>query len=342
MLEPLETSSDEDDLQLGATCLVMLVDDQPMVAEALRRILAPEIGIDFHYCREPGQAVKIAEQIKPTIILLDLVMPDIDGLSVLSALRANLRTKNFPVVMLSSTEDPKQKAAAFTAGGNDYLIKWPDRIELLARIRYHSQCYIALKQRDDAFRALRVSQRKLAETNLQLQRLASHDGLTNIPNRRHFDECLNEEWYRATREQSWLAVAMLDIDHFKQFNDLYGHLAGDACIQAVVKAVSSCLKRPTDMVARYGGEEFVLILPGTQGEGALGLCESIRQAVEALQITHEKSSVGAYVTLSIGVAVLIPERDSPASALLAAADAALYTAKSEGRNRAVLASAATA
>lgn len=342
MLDPLETSSDEDDLSIGATCLVMLVDDQPMVAEALRRILASEIGIDFHYCRESGDAVRIAEQIKPTIILLDLVMPEIDGLAVLSALRANARTKDFPVVMLSSTEDPKQKAAAFTAGGNDYLIKWPDRIELLARIRYHSQCYITLKQRDDAFRALRVSQRELAETNLKLQRLASHDGLTNIPNRRHFDECLNEEWYRATREESWLAVAMLDIDHFKQFNDLYGHPAGDACIQSVVKAVASCLKRPADIVARYGGEEFVLILPGTQGDGALGLCEKVRQAVEALQIVHEKSSVGACVTLSIGVAVVTPQRDSPASALLAAADTALYTAKHQGRNQVVLASASSA
>lgn len=317
------------------SCLVMLVDDQPMVAEALRRILVTEADMDFHYCQDPCKAAKTAEHVKPTIILLDLVMPEIDGMAILRYLRANPPTKNIPVVMLSSREDAQMKADAFTSGGNDYLIKWPDRIELLARIRYHSQCFINLQQRDEAFRALRVSQRKLAETNLELQRIASLDGLTGIPNRRFFDEILEKEWLRAAREQDWISVVMMDIDHFKQYNDLYGHPGGDACLRSVALTLGATLKRPTDLAARYGGEEFVLVLPNTNAEGALLIAEKIRQDVAALTIIH--AGVAAQVTISLGVATTIPEHGSLPASLLAEADAALYSAKHNGRNRVVLA-----
>ena len=313
--------------------LVMLVDDQPMVGEALRRMLAPEADIDFHYCEEPAQALKLAGEIRPSLILLDLVMPEIDGLTLLRYMRANPLTKAVPVVVLSTKEDPVLKGEAFANGANDYLIKWPDRIELLARIRYHSQWYRNLEQRDEAFRSLRLSQRRLAESNLQLQRLASVDGLTGIVNRRYFDERLEEEWLRAARAKDWLTLVMVDIDHFKAFNDHYGHLAGDDCLKAVAKALIEVLRRPADLVARFGGEEFVIVLPGTSPEGAELVAEKVRRCVEGLNIPHAFSSAGDRVTASVGVATVVPTNRLEPTSLLAEADAALYQAKGAGRNR---------
>jgi signal transduction histidine kinase len=154
-------------------CSVLLIDDQPMVAEALRRVIESENDILFHYCQQPLDAVAEAERLGPDLILLDLVMPDVDGATLLRYLRANPKTVNVPVVMLSTKEDPILKAEAFAEGANDYLIKWPDSVELLARIRYHSWSYIHMLERDEAFRALRESQKKLADTNLELRRLAA-------------------------------------------------------------------------------------------------------------------------------------------------------------------------
>jgi two-component system, chemotaxis family, response regulator WspR len=328
----INTSSKQEPA-LDQPCLVMLVDDQMMVAEALRRILEPETDMNFHYCNDPGQAVKTAEQIKPSLILLDMVMPEIDGLTVLRFLRSNPLTQDIPVVVLSSKEESIEKAAAFAGGANDYQIKWPDRIELLARIRYHSRWFITLQQRNEAFRALRVSQRKLTEINLQLQQIASLDGLTGIPNRRCFDERLEEEWKRAIREQAWLTLVMLDIDHFKQYNDLYGHLAGDECLKSVASAIAGNMLRPADTAARYGGEEFILVLPGTNLEGGEFVAEKVRSAIEELCIPHEASATGKFITISLGLATTVPGRGSDALELLAETDAALYAAKEAGRNR---------
>lgn len=320
------------ELTHSPTCLVMLVDDQPMVAEALRRTLLPEADMDLHYCSDPRQALKMAGEIKPSVILLDLVMPDIDGLAILRAMRGNVVTEIVPVVVLSSREDVAMKAEAFAQGANDYLIKWPDRVELLARLRYHSQWYSHMQQRDEAFRALRVSQRRLAESNLQLQRQVAVDGLTGIPNRRFFDERLEEEWRRSAREQGWLSLIMLDVDHFKLYNDCYGHLAGDECLRAIALITASSLLRPTDLAARFGGEEFVVILPGTDLDGARIVAENMRKAVEALAIPHARSPTRAVVTISLGVASTVPAGGDQAQRLLADADEALYAAKEAGRN----------
>ncbi len=333
-MEEITTSPNGD---FSKTCMVMLVDDQPMVAEALRRILMQEEDMDLHYCQDPEQALRMAEQIKPSVILLDLVMPDIDGLMVLRYMRSNPLTRDVPMIVLSSQEDPELKAEAFAVGANDYLIKWPDRVELLARLRYHSQWYVTMQQRDEAFRALRVSQRKLAESNLRLQRLVSVDGLTGIPNRRFFDERLEEEWQRGSREQGWLTLVMIDVDHFKAYNDLHGHLAGDESLKEVAGALSAVLLRPSDVVARYGGEEFVLILPGTDPDGAIAIAEKMLKAIDTLGIPHETSPTSRYLTISLGVATTVPSQNVKSSILLAEADSALYEAKEAGRNRYVLA-----
>ncbi|MDD3354421.1 diguanylate cyclase, partial [Zoogloea sp.] len=164
--------------------------------------------------------------------------------------------------------------------------------------------------------------------------LSSLDGLTAIPNRRQFDETLRLEWRRAGRQGKPLAVLFCDVDYFKQFNDGYGHQVGDECLKAVARVLSGVLRRPADVVARYGGEEFAVILPDTDITGALQVAEGMRAEVEGLRITHRFSPAAPVVTISIGVATVVPERGSPLSPnLLRSADEALYQAKQSGRNR---------
>ena len=148
--------------------MVMLVDDQAIVGESVRRLLAREPLIDFHYCADPGHAIDLAEKIRPTVILQDLIMPGVDGLTLVRQYRANPATKDLPIIVLSSKEDATVKSEAFTAGANDYLVKLPDKIELVARIRLHSNAYANQLQRDEAYRALRESQRQLLLSNAEL------------------------------------------------------------------------------------------------------------------------------------------------------------------------------
>ncbi|MGH7973560.1 MAG: response regulator, partial [Limisphaerales bacterium] len=148
--------------------MVLLVDDQAMVCEAVRRALTNQVDIDFHYCADAREALAVANQIKPTVILQDLVMPGIDGLTLLSQYRGSPGTKDIPIIVLSTNENPQVKGQAFALGANDYLVKLPDRIELIARIRYHSKAFLNVLQRDAAYRALRESQQQLIESNAQL------------------------------------------------------------------------------------------------------------------------------------------------------------------------------
>jgi diguanylate cyclase (GGDEF)-like protein len=175
--------------------------------------------------------------------------------------------------------------------------------------------------------------RALAEANLRLERLSSLDGLTGVANRRRFDEVLELEWRRASRSGAPVSLVMLDLDYFKDFNDAHGHLAGDERLRLVADALSSTVGRAGDLVARYGGEEFVVLLPGTTGRDAAALAERLRAAVEALKLPHDASPTSEVATLSAGVATAFPEERASPEALLAAADAALYRAKREGRNR---------
>jgi diguanylate cyclase (GGDEF)-like protein len=177
----------------------------------------------------------------------------------------------------------------------------------------------------------------LEDANARLQALSRVDSLTQVANRRHFGERLDEEWARASREGHDFGIIIFDIDHFKSFNDEYGHLAGDDCLAQVAHAAKAALKRPGDFIARYGGEEFAVILPHVNAEGARVISEEIRRAVENMQIEHEGQQLS--VTISAGVAVSLPEPSSQPTPLLAKADQALYLAKKAGRNRVVVASA---
>ncbi|MCK1785840.1 MULTISPECIES: response regulator [Pseudomonas] len=313
--------------------MVLLVDDQAMIGEAVRRGLAHEENIDFHFCADPHQAIAQAIRIKPTVILQDLVMPGLDGLTLVREYRNHPATQNIPIIVLSTKEDPLIKSAAFSAGANDYLVKLPDNIELVARIRYHSRSYMTLLQRDAAYRALRVSQQQLLDTNLVLQRLMNSDGLTGLSNRRHFDEYLELEWRRAMRDQAQLSLLMIDVDFFKTYNDSFGHVEGDEALRKVAAAIREASSRPSDLPARYGGEEFALVLPNTSPGGARLVAEKLRMAVEALKIPHIAPAEGASLTISIGLSTMTPVQGTDCRQLIMAADKGLYTAKNNGRNQ---------
>lgn len=313
--------------------MVLLVDDQVMVCEAVRRALAHQPDLDFHYCTDPQEAVEVALRLKPTVILQDLVMPGVDGLELVRTYRQHPALHSVPVIVLSAKDDPATKSDAFQNGANDYLVKLPDKVELMARIRYHTRAYLDHLQRDEAYRALRESQRELMRANLELERLTRIDGLTGLGNRRYFDEYLAAEWKRGLRTGAPLSVLMIDVDHFKRYNDAYGHLAGDDVLKQVAGVIQNGAERSTDLAARFGGEEFVVILTDVSPEGAAHVAERLVQGVRDLNIAHGSGRV----TISVGAATAFPRAEAEPGALLNAADLALFAAKNAGRDRAVAA-----
>lgn len=322
--------------------IVLLVDDQPIIGEAVRRALSTQPDVIFHYCDDPATALSVAGRIKPTVILQDLVMPGVDGLTLVRRFRGDPLTADIPIIVLSTKEDPTVKSEAFAAGANDYLVKLPDTIELIARLRHHSTTYLYRQQRDEAYRALRESQRQLVEINLELQRLTNVDGLTGLSNRRSLNEYLELQWKLAVREQSPFSILMIDVDNFKRYNDTYGHLAGDDVLKKIAAAIQATFRRPTDIAARFGGEEFIVLLSATEAKATHTLGDALCKRVANLRIAHSESPPLKRVTVSIGGASTLPQHGDSGLALIEMADKALYEAKRLGRNRIVMANPFTA
>lgn len=186
------------------------------------------------------------------------------------------------------------------------------------------------KRAEDAAKAAEIA---LCKANLELERLATLDGLTQVANRRRFDEYLSQEWRRVAREQQYLSLILCDVDYFKSYNDHYGHQAGDACLKRVAAAMRNTLKRPADLVARYGGEEFAIILPSTAMQGAIAVAQAIQKAIKLLRLPHIQSQISDFITVSFGVSSIIPTHNLRAETLITTADEALYEAKKQGRDR---------
>lgn len=315
---------------------VLLVDDQASIGEAIRRMVSTEPDIEFHYCQNPVHAIKIAKQIAPTVILQDLVMPEIDGLKLVQYFRANPATRDVPLIVLSVREDAAIKAEAFALGANDYMEKFPDRMEVIARIRYHSKAYITLLQKNEAYEKLSLSMKKEQQLRETLESESIHDPLTGLYNRRCIEHELEREMADAAQHDSHVGLIMLDIDHFRTLNGTYGHKAGDQILQQVGQYLKQQVQDDNVLSCRYGDGEFLLICPGHTCSELLQQAESLRQGVkEHVTVASHQDTVT--ITVSSGVACF-PEHGSTIHDLLQAADLAVYQAKSGGRDRVELAS----
>jgi diguanylate cyclase (GGDEF)-like protein len=294
---------------------ILVVDDSPMNLTLLDAVLNPDYEVRVATGWEQARGI-VESGAPPDLILLDVVMPDVDGFEVCRRLKASPRTRRCPVIFVTSLDEEANEELGFNLGAVDYIAK-PFSIPVVrARVRTH----IALKQQADL-----------------LEQLSHIDALTQIANRRRFDEMLDQEWRRAARDRKPLSLLMIDIDHFKEFNDHYGHGAGDECLRRVAACLSRSVARSGDLVARYGGEEFVALLPDTGGEAARGIAERMRCGVRALEVAHARSTAAAVLTISVGCATEDPPGEGAPQRLLEAADKRLYRSKTEGRDRVTLA-----
>ncbi|MBE9042481.1 diguanylate cyclase [Oscillatoriales cyanobacterium LEGE 11467] len=450
---------------------ILVIDDNP----DNRRIISMMLWnrgyrVQQAFCGE--SALERVEEIQPDLILLDIMMPRMDGYEVCRSLKAKKQTRDIPIIFLSALDDAADKVKAFEAGGADYISRpfqipevlarienqltierqrkafeqqnrqlqleiwerqqaeeaWQesqrfihsiaeastsilyvydlleyryiytnreltnvlgytfidigqqsrfpqsaihpkdveavtahfqsfdrlapgDKLEIEYRIQHKNGQWRWLLSRDTVFTqtpegktqqivgtATDITDRKQAEAalhaaNRELEKLASLDGLTQVANRRCFDEFLDRELRRMTRERSSLSLILCDVDYFKKYNDRYGHQAGDRCLQQVAGALRHAVRRPADLVARYGGEEFAVILPNTDANGAIRVAELIQQEIHQLQLVHEGSETSPLVTLSMGISDAMPSTENLPEDAIAAADKALYEAKARGRNQ---------
>jgi diguanylate cyclase (GGDEF)-like protein len=259
-------------------------------------------------------------------VLMDLAMPETDGIEACRRIRQNQWYHDLPILIVTGHSEAKYLEIAFAAGATDFIAKPVNTVELLARLRSAISLKHELEHR-------RLREQELLKANEQLERLSFFDGLTEVANRRYFDVILEREWNRAIRQVSPLALVLADIDRFKQLNDVYGHLCGDECLRQVARALETTVQRPADLVARYGGEEFAVLLPDTGLPGAFRLAERLRAAVQRLEIAADDSRHAATrITISLGVACTIPRLEQASAVLIEAADTGLYQAKRDGRN----------
>jgi len=293
------------------TARLLIVDDDLSTIRLINEALN---GLGEVYFATDGEAAfRLAREKKPDIVLLDFQMPGMDGFDVCAALKADPATADAAVFFITADTDMETETGAFGLGAADLIHKPISSPVIRARVSYH----LVMKAQEN-----------------ELKRLAATDPLTGLSNRRTFDDLLDREWRRARRSRAPLSMIMVDLDHFKAYNDYYGHPAGDECLKELAGLLRGNVRRPEDFLARFGGEEFMVLLPGTGLGGASHVAARLCNAVRAAKMKHQKSPSG-FVTASFGVAAVVPDRVTAATTLVVAADEALYEAKRAGRNRVV-------
>ncbi|MFZ5642661.1 MAG: diguanylate cyclase domain-containing protein [Bacillota bacterium] len=318
---------------------ILVVDDSKVTCKIIKNILNTKGHKDVITAESAMEAFNQlymddvhGKTLDVDLIILDIVMPFVNGIDACRLIKSDVRYREVPIIMLTGVSDKEILQSAFFAGAIDYIVKPPDAIELLAR----TNSALKLKRETDMRIAREIelleTTKRLEEANRILYGLSSIDGLTGISNRRYFDTEIKNEWDRAARYGRHLSIILFDIDYFKDYNDIYGHLAGDDCLKQIANALQTVIKRSGDIFARYGGEEFVVVLAETDLNGAMVVAERLRENVESLKITHAGSKVSENVTISVGVAAAIPDNNTMPESLIGAADKALYKAKRQGRN----------
>lgn len=304
---------------------ILVVDDDPLAIKLMRRMLPDYPG--FRFATSATDALRVVHAAPPDLILLDGEMPDQNGFELCAILKADPRTSHIPIIFVTAHDDAAFETRALALGAADFLTKPLSRARLRLRVKLHLQ----LKHQLDTLRSL-----------------ATTDAATGVANRRRIDEVLAAEWARAERASQPLSLLLVDVDHFKAYNDTYGHPAGDRCLRQLAGLIAEGARRPQDLAGRFGGEEFAVVLPHTDAAGAQRVAEAIRGRVEAAAIPHAGSATAGHVTVSIGGAIAEPSAPSgdrtqraPARdalhGLVEPADRALYAAKRRGRNRIELA-----
>jgi diguanylate cyclase (GGDEF)-like protein len=289
---------------------ILVVDDAMENIRILHAALQEEHEVLF--AMDGARALEIARSQQPDLILLDAVMPGMDGHAVCKALQTSPETRDIPVVFVTALTAPEDETRALDAGAADFISKPVNAAVVRARVRTQ----LMVKRQRDALRALILT-----------------DALTGVANRRAFDERLDAEWRRCGRAGLPVALILVDIDHFKMYNDHYGHPAGDATLARFADAMRRTAARSQDLVARYGGEEFVILLPQLDGDGATGVAHRLMDELARMAIPHAASPTAPRLTASMGIACMVPGPDSAAAELVQMADALLYQAKADGRNR---------
>jgi diguanylate cyclase (GGDEF)-like protein len=295
---------------------ILVVDDAMENIQILHAALQDEHEVLF--AMDGPRALEIARTQQPDLILLDAVMPGMDGYAVCRELFASNDTSDIPVIFVTALKSPEDETRALGAGAADFISKPVNAAVVRARVRTQ----LTVKRQRDALRALILT-----------------DSLTAVANRRAFDERLEAEWRRCGRAGLAVSLLMVDIDHFKLYNDHYGHQAGDTTLVEVARAMQRAAGRSQDLVARYGGEEFAILLPQLDSAGATGVARRLMHELEILDLPHAASPTERRLTVSIGIASLVPDEHSQASSLIQVADAQLYQAKAGGRNRYMLSGA---
>ncbi len=298
--------------------LILIADDDKTTRMGLRQAMEQE-GYQVVEAIDGESCVAIFSRLRPDIVLLDAIMPLMDGFACCKRIQLLQSTTPTPVLIITGLDDQDSVDQAFASGAADYITKpihWAVLRQRVRRLIQQARLY-----------------QQLERANFELQRLATVDGLTQIANRRRFDEYLENEWQRMMREQLPLSLILCDIDCFKAYNDTYGHQAGDDCLRQIAHIIQTAAKRAIDLPARYGGEEFAVILPNTEQGGAIQVAHDIQVGIKGLKATHVHSKVMSIVTVSLGVVTTIPSLEDSPEKLITAADKALYQAKAEGRDR---------
>ena len=290
---------------------ILIVDDSAMQAAQLKAILEGEYEVAAAHTAEDG--LRRVSEGDCSLVLLDVVMPGMDGFTLLKRLQEEIITQSIPVILITSLSDVEDERRGLVLGAVDYITKPFNPLIVRARVNTHIKLY---------------------QYRRQAERRSMTDRLTGIANRRKYERHSLLKWQEAVRLQVPFSICMFDIDHFKTYNDAFGHPAGDQVIAAVAKTLAAGLHRHTDFVARYGGEEFVGLSLGNSGEKVFEHLKRVRQAVEDLRIPHDPSAA-EWVTVSAGGVTVVPRVDASYADCLAAADAMLYEAKKAGRNQVV-------
>ncbi|MCL2181118.1 MAG: diguanylate cyclase [Treponema sp.] len=288
---------------------ILIVDDEKANLKILTHILGSEYTI--YTATNGASALEKAKELLPDLILLDILMPEMDGYQTLSAIKNSEQLKNIPVVFTTGLDSDEDEEKGLSLDAADYITK--PFSSPIVKLRVRNQIQI-------------VNQLRVIES------LSMIDQLTQIPNRRNFDYRLNVEWKQAIREQQPISLLMIDLDKFKDLNDIFGHQNGDFALKTIAELFKKSLRRPADFTARWGGEEFIVLLPNTHLDGALEVAEMIRSDAEKTSIVFS-GGAQSNITLSIGVTSIVPKQDSNKEAFLSKADKALYHAKESGRNR---------